>query len=917
MQAERDVLIKKVAPQLRDICEQRNIFLSFVDLRWGITKQESESNEVISICLDEIEKCRPFFICLLGNRYGWIPDTIPDDVLTKHPWLANFKDRSVTELEIQYGALQQPDPRCVFFYLQIPAANDTNDKLGQLKAQIRSRPFPVKAYSSPEEFGSYVLHDRQGLIDELYPAEENVGPYEIQLFEHQFFASQLSQVYVLNQKYFDVLDGHTQSTAQPLVITGEPGTGKSALLANWAMHRRQSGITGLLMEYYIGASSDSTNWQTMVLQLIRGMKEGLGIPTPLPQTNQNLKAAFADWLHLASNHGDLTFVIDDLDQLADKDSAPDLLWLPATIPEKIHLIMSSRPGRPIHEVTQRGWKVYQVKDLSVRERRRFAIQFLDVYRKRLSESQLSAIEHADNAAKPIFLRALLGELQIFGEYDQLDHRISHYLEASDTSSLYVRIIQRYQQDYESARPGLVKDTLTALWASRRGLSESELLRILGGADNNIPNAVWSPFLLSLETNLSNKGGLYSFANEAFRQAVETLFLPKPEQRKAAHLSLAELFEAGASLTRKVDELAWQLSESKEYNRLATVLSDLELLHAAVEKDISEVVGYWDDIEKHTDHTLIKTYAKVIETPQHYLEQLYDITMLLMNTLEEKGTTWYGNTGKHRTAVRMLREAQKYCVDTGQRELELMFVDYEYKVRHNFRLHFEEFKQAHLASLTKDGIQRKIELLRKLGKADELFQSLLQYNENRSEYATGFQGQEALSIIAEGLPYLQEAEQVARDSKNVFYRVRALIVQSYYYSAIGHSKTADHFADLACKAAIISENKDALIDALTLRGETFLLFGSQQAAQKCFDACLDLLRQVGTLSEIASKITTISKYYLLYSGDAAGCRGKTTERVPRLRLFRLISSRSTRSENPIAMLSRNAQSVPFIEESPSV
>jgi hypothetical protein len=30
------------------------------------------------LCLAEIECCRPFFIGLLGERYGWVPEEIPE-----------------------------------------------------------------------------------------------------------------------------------------------------------------------------------------------------------------------------------------------------------------------------------------------------------------------------------------------------------------------------------------------------------------------------------------------------------------------------------------------------------------------------------------------------------------------------------------------------------------------------------------------------------------------------------------------------------------------------------------------------------------------------------------------------------------------------------------------------------------------
>jgi hypothetical protein len=70
-------LVKRVFPQLRKICEDRGVTWGEVDLRWGVTEEEKAEGKVLPICLEEIRRCRPYFIGLLGERYAWIPDTIP------------------------------------------------------------------------------------------------------------------------------------------------------------------------------------------------------------------------------------------------------------------------------------------------------------------------------------------------------------------------------------------------------------------------------------------------------------------------------------------------------------------------------------------------------------------------------------------------------------------------------------------------------------------------------------------------------------------------------------------------------------------------------------------------------------------------------------------------------------------------
>ena len=52
---ERDLLIKRVLPELRRRSRERFVDVAFIDLRWGITEKQSRSGQTLPICLREIE----------------------------------------------------------------------------------------------------------------------------------------------------------------------------------------------------------------------------------------------------------------------------------------------------------------------------------------------------------------------------------------------------------------------------------------------------------------------------------------------------------------------------------------------------------------------------------------------------------------------------------------------------------------------------------------------------------------------------------------------------------------------------------------------------------------------------------------------------------------------------------------------
>ena len=69
MHAERDHLVGVVFPELAERMAARRLHLRAVDLRWGVLEEEDS----LDVCLGIVEECRPFFVGLLGGRYGYVP----------------------------------------------------------------------------------------------------------------------------------------------------------------------------------------------------------------------------------------------------------------------------------------------------------------------------------------------------------------------------------------------------------------------------------------------------------------------------------------------------------------------------------------------------------------------------------------------------------------------------------------------------------------------------------------------------------------------------------------------------------------------------------------------------------------------------------------------------------------------------
>src|SRR6266487_2380381 len=73
MKAECDYLNRVVFPEVRSRCWKRGVEFVGIDLRWGLTQEDTKKRGALTACLQEIGHCRPFFLSLLGDRYGWVP----------------------------------------------------------------------------------------------------------------------------------------------------------------------------------------------------------------------------------------------------------------------------------------------------------------------------------------------------------------------------------------------------------------------------------------------------------------------------------------------------------------------------------------------------------------------------------------------------------------------------------------------------------------------------------------------------------------------------------------------------------------------------------------------------------------------------------------------------------------------------
>lgn len=658
MQHMRDHLVKKVFPQLRHTCHSYGLEFTEVDLRWGITDEEAREGKVIEICLDEIERCKPYFIGIIGARYGWIPakgDLMKNQkLINKYPCIseAASQELSVTEMEIVYGALNQSDmSNHVFFYFLsddyisdcgiMEIGQEEKSRVNSLKKKIQQSGKPFREnIKDAEQLGELIYQDLWGSINESLPKDLAVKSADKRRGMHEYYSKSRLKGYVDNPSYLDKINKYIERSRHdmPFLITGESGSGKSALLAFWSEDHIEKNPSAFIIKYFIGVTG--IDHYDIMVHIMEEIKTRYGLSEELPKTHEQIEQEFTCWLSRVGSE-QLIIILDSVNRL--EGNARSLYWLPRHIPQNIIWILSEVDTDHLAEDMRKGCEKLAVKPLSPSERKALIEKYLNIYRKSLSKDQLDIISHNELCSNPLFLRSLLEELRIFGEFEKLECRIAFYLQSKDISDLFMRILDRMEQDFNQQTVQLFT---CLLHASRFGLTETELLDITG-----FSRLEMSRFLLSSEGHIVSRNGLLSFFHDYLKDAVEKKYLTEPAEAQTYHEQIIAYFQKRDINERTSIELPWQFLKLNQWNELQKLLTDKKMFQIIRSRSQYELLGYWRCTC--SLHDMAEAYIKCLP---EYLDHADDelVTLQFLNQL----STFFIDSGLYQYAERISRKAMK-------------------------------------------------------------------------------------------------------------------------------------------------------------------------------------------------------------------------------------------------------------------
>ncbi|XP_054421609.1 telomerase protein component 1 [Pteronotus mesoamericanus] len=584
MHGERDLLLRSVLPALQARAAPHRISLHAIDLRWGITEEETRRNRQLEVCLGEVENSQ-LFVGILGSRYGYVP---PIYNLPDHPhfrWAQQYPSgRSVTEMEVMQflnrGLRLQPSAQGLIYFRDssflssvpdawkpdfIPESEEAVRRISELKSYLSEQEgVTCRRYSCEwggvaagrpyvaglEEFGQLVLQDVWNMIQKLYlqPGAQLEQPLSIP--DDDLVQATFQQ---LQNPPSPARPRLLQETVQQLLlhqerlslVTGKSGQGKTAFLASLVSALQVPNgakVAPLVFFHFSGARPDQGLAFTLLRRLCAYLHRQLQEPDALPHTYRGLVWELQERLlpkaaQSLQSGQTLVLIIDGADRLVDQHGQLISDWIPKTLPRWVHLVLSVSSDTSLGETLEqsRGAHVVALGPLEPSARAQLVREELALYGKRLEESpfnnQMQLLLVKRGSALPLYLRLVTDHLRLFTLYEQVSERLRTL--PATVPLLLRHILGTLEQEHG---PDVLPQALATLEVTRSGLTVDQLHGVLS-AWQFLPRGAktWEEAVAATDSGVPYPMGPFAYLVQSLR----SLLGEGPLERPGARLCLPD------------------------------------------------------------------------------------------------------------------------------------------------------------------------------------------------------------------------------------------------------------------------------------------------------------------------------------------------------------------------------------------
>jgi len=451
--------------------------------------------------------------------------------------------------------------------------------------------------SDDKPLASIIIEELKNAIIKRFPehmAIEEQTPLQKEIDQQAQFLRIASEGFIRRAGDFDAINDYLQSSENhPFAITAFAGMGKTSLLAHFIDTYTPTEDESLHYRF-IGGSDDSVSAPRLLRSLLQELKEAGKIRSDIPAISSDMMNKLPDLLAESGQSGKTILIIDALNQL--ESGMSDLNWIPPALPENIKLIVSFKLGEETADEYLRQQKkiggivLHSVKPFENEMDRRALVEaYLEQYFKELDELRIRSLTQSEGAENPLFLKAALSELRVFGIHNDLSEVIRTRFGNTPVTA-FNAILARMESDpaYTKLTPAITLPHMFGwITHSRYGLSIDELadLFIREGLATERTDALDAIYLIlrQLRPFLAKRDGRIDFFYESFKIASTERYTRNHHYARKFedwHRSLSEYFETIPLDNRhKLMEQAWQYALGGMEDKLKSLFFSYEYLDA--------------------------------------------------------------------------------------------------------------------------------------------------------------------------------------------------------------------------------------------------------------------------------------------------------------------------------------------------
>lgn len=596
MQKERDALVK-LFRHLAEEGRKHKISITLLDLRWGITDDQKRNGMVISTCLQEIDNSRPFFIGLIGDRYGWVPSADEFNMgglLLKFPGLQQYSDKklSITEIEMRYGVLDNNNVLNSIFLLKsgvIPESANHDALIREISTSPHTRFF---AYDTIQTLVDTVREEFLAILDEE-AKEEDSNPLTRLTNIQERIRLEKSERYVEIGSYLESLNRWCEGPDSVLTVTGAPGVGKTSLISAWLNDAEKK--FDHVIYYFIGEDGNADSPLEIQKYFINKLDTIYDLKLELDDKNDIL-----DWgddysfeLELALKEcvkrGDkLLLVFEGLDHSADTPLNNLLFWLPE-VPSGVKMLLSTSSNHATYYALTETKKfpVLQLQEFSPKEAKEIIYHVLSHFGKNLEPLLVEKLTSNPLFRNGAILRILLDDLLAYGEHEGIPAQIGKYASAVNTTDFFSLIIERAEDFYGKE---IVRKLLIVLLLSKYGLEEADIRQIL-----ELEPLEWSELYCGLRNYIMFADGKFTLKYPELIDVADSRYDNIKE--KECQRYCRKILEAISEREGETAGKAWIAFLLDDFERLHDILAPFESMAELLIDDPQSLFLYWEKLEE--------------------------------------------------------------------------------------------------------------------------------------------------------------------------------------------------------------------------------------------------------------------------------------------------------------------------------